>query len=366
MKILFDYYEISKTKGKSIGIYEYSMQILKNFPKEVDVTVACNGENIDEIIKVNDHINTILISKKYPNILQRIYWRYFYAIRLCKKKGIDIYYSTKGFAPGLKQRNSRPYIVLTIHDMIPFYYLENYPRYFGKIENIIITRSLKRSANIANKVITISEYSKKMILKYAIKSDVEVIYRGFNMKAETLSKKLPYIFAITSKLPHKNKDNLIAGYIKYANNTNDPLRLKVCGITRNDIVIPPEHNEYIDFLGYVDDSEKDRLYSNSMFFMFLPHVEGLGLPPYEALAYNKISILSDIPVFKEGLEDIMYYVDQTDPNAIAEAIKYVHHSINNLDKRIQKGKDIIESRFDWGKCISNTIDVFKKIIRVNI
>lgn len=369
VKILFDFYEIALGKGKSIGIYDYAIEMLKSLSAnpDIDIVVACNGDNLVEIQKINNDIRINIISKAYPSLLKRLYWRLFQAIHVSKEEKVDIYYSPKGFAPGFFKRRKRPFIVLTVHDMIPFYYLENFPNYFGHIENVFIPNSLKLSVSVADKIITMSNYSKQMILKYTKKSEdsqVIVVHRGldFSVKQQDDFISESYIFAITSNLPHKNKENLIMGYIEYFKTAKEPLRLKVCGITEKDVDIDKKYSEHIDFLGFVTDERKASLFSEALFFMFLPHIEGLGLPPYEALAYSKISIVSDIPVFREGLEDAVYYVDQTNPKAISDAIYTVSSSISEISKDILIKKNYISSKFTWEKCSLQTVSIFKEIL----
>lgn len=367
MRVFFDFYEIALDRGKSIGIYKYALAILNILGHDsdrLDIIVACNGDNVRDIKDI-PNIRTEVVSKKYPNFIQRLLWRAYRALFLCKKNKIDIYYSPKGFTPVFKKRKTKPYIILTIHDMIPFYYLENYPKYFRWYERIFITKTLKSSSINANKIITISEYSKKMILKYAescIESDINVIYNGITyppaVEIKSEPSVVPYIFTITSNLPHKNKENILNGYIEYVKKERDPLRLKICGITEDDIDIPIFMRQYIDCLGFVNDDSFSALYSGATFFLFLPHIEGFGFPPFEALYLNKVSLVSDIPVLREVLKDAAFYINQNDPLAIADGIQNLISKKDILDK-ILKHRDSTLSQYTWEKCGEQIISIFE-------
>lgn len=372
MKILFDFYEIALGRGKSIGIYKYALAVLEtigtNYPNH-KIIVACNGDNVDQLKNI-PNIELKVISKKYPNFAERLIWRLYKVISISKKKNIDIYYSPKGFAPGIRRRKTSPFVILTIHDMIPFYYLENYPKYFAWYDKIFITASLKQSAIIANKVITISQYSKDMILKYSNTSKdiyIDVIYNGItytdtnNQSSDTLQ--TPYIFTITSNLPHKNKTNIIDGYVKYVEMEKNPLRLKICGITKKDISIPAHIDKYIDCLGFVDDKTLSSLYFGAKFMLFLPHIEGFGFPPLEAMHFNKISLVADIPVLREILKDNAYYVDQTSPSAIANEIKRITN-LNENANQILLNNDKLLSQYSWDNCCKQIIKSFENIINL--
>lgn len=371
MKILFDFYEIALDRGRSIGIYKYALAVLntigKNYP-DIQIIVACNRSNVNDLENI-PNIKVENISKAYPNFIQRLLWRIYKAISVCKKHKVDIYYSPKGFAPVLKKRKKAPFIVLTIHDMIPFYYLENYPKYFKQYDKLFITNSLKLSAITANKVITISQYSKKMILKYSNYPkglNIDVIYNGVSCakvnKNVSTHEVNPYIFVITSNLPHKNKENIIKGYIEYFENEVNPLRLIICGITEKDIDVPEHIKRFIDCLGFVDDETLSLLYLKSAFVLFLPHIEGFGFPPLEALHLNKISLVSDIPVLREILKDNAYYVDQNDSLAIANGIKSLAYQ-KEIANNILVNKNQILSQYTWEECCKQIILSFENTIK---
>jgi glycosyltransferase involved in cell wall biosynthesis len=367
MIVLFDLYEISLGKGKSIGIYNYAMAVLKTLAKETDklsIIVVCSGENEKEIKNI-PNIQIIKLNQIFPNFRQRFIWRYLNALRLAKKINADIYYSPKGFAPSIFKRKRKPFIVLTIHDMIPFYYKENFPGYFNFFEDYFVTTTLKHSAKIANEIITISDFSKQMIENYAkTNSEIRVIYNGIEIKnkRENLIKPEPYIFAITSKLPHKNKENIIKGYIEYRNISNKPLPLKICGITSEELVIPKDSFYEIECIAFADEDKFSTLFSNATLFLFLPFIEGFGFPPLEAAMYSVPSVVSDISVLREILGQSAYFVNPSNPKNIAEGINIVLSDQKIKEEILLHGKETI-TKYVWDDCCSQIMEVFEKTIR---
>ena len=363
MRIFFDFYEIALGKGKSIGIYNYSIAILNTFAinhKNVQIIVACSEENHHALLKIPS-IQLKIITKEYPTWSQRLKWRLINAMREAQKVKADIYFSPKGFAPGLIKRKRKPYIVLTVHDMIPFFYLENYPNYYSKFENIFITRTLKHSVNIANSVITISQYSKQQIEKYCSKqSNIDVIYNGVSTPKSHIQKNLsPYIFAITSALPHKNKDMLVKGYLQYRKIANNPLPLKICGITLEHINVSTEDSKYIECIPFAEPEYFSVLFSNARLFLFLPTIEGFGFPPIESLIYNVPPIVSDIPVLREVLANSAHFVANDDPNSIAEGIHTVLAN-DTITKNILLNASKIIGKYTWDKCSDELLQTFSK------
>jgi glycosyltransferase involved in cell wall biosynthesis len=370
LKVFFDFYEIALGKGKSIGIYNYALAVLQTLAdknsSELEIIVACSGENYDEI-KGIPNLKVEVVSAAYPNFKQRLLWRLTNAIRLAKKEKADIYYSPKGFAPGLFKRRRKPFIVLTIHDMIPFYYLYNFPNYFSFFENHFVTQSLKHSLTVANQVITISDYSMQMMHKFhKRRSGINVIYNGVSIDEKNLKvKRTPsYIFAISSKLPHKNMKNLILGYIEYRKLTSSPLPLIICGIEDAALNSFEQYKPFIKCTAFADKNQFASLFSNASLFLFLPKIEGFGFPPLESLMYGVPTVVSDIPVLREVLGESAYFVDVVNPKKIAHGIIEVLSDSKIAFDIIANGEKII-LQYTWEKCCNQILNVFKETINEN-
>jgi glycosyltransferase involved in cell wall biosynthesis len=370
MIIFFDFYEIALGKGKSIGIYNYSLSILKTLAvqkgTDVEIVVACSGENYEEL-KGIPNIKLKIISSEYPNFKIRLLWRLINAIQSAKKENADIYFSPKGFAPSLFKRKKKPFIVLTVHDMIPFYYLHNYPNYFSFFENQFITQSLKHSITIANKIITISDFSKQMIFQYhKRRDDIYVVYNGVSIvkKNIDLNTTSPYIFAITSKLPHKNMVNLLEGYVEYRKLEINPLPLVVCGITDFELIGFEEYKPFVECVHFADGNKFASLFSNAALFLFMPKIEGFGFPPLESLMYGVPAVVSDIPVLREVLGESAFFVDPENPQKIANGIMSILSDPIIGQNILVNGKKIILN-YSWEKCCAEILNIFKETINKN-
>lgn len=368
MKVFFDFYEIALGKGNSIGIYNYALAVLKTLAKNnnnISLIVACNSEQ-EKDLKIISNIKLVAISKYYPNYRQRFYWRFYKSIRLAKSMDADIYYSPKGFSPGFSKRHKKPYIVLTVHDMIPFHYLEHFPKYFNKFESFFVTKTLQHSLNIANQIITISNFSKQMIIEYKKnENNIARIYNGIALNTNSKFKhnNSPYIFAITSNLPHKNKDNIIKGYLNYCQTTDNPLKMKICGITEDDQNIVSK-SENIEFIGFAEQEHFENLFSNASLLIFLPLIEGFGFPPLEAVSYGVPSVVSDIPVLREILDQSAFFVKPESPKEIGEGIFNVLSNSEISMKILENGKQTI-AKYTWDKCCDQIAEVFEETIRNN-
>ncbi|WP_120275054.1 glycosyltransferase family 4 protein [Mangrovibacterium diazotrophicum] len=365
MKIFFDFYEIAITKGKSIGIYNYALSVLRNLAlnDKLKILVACSGENADQISKI-ERVEVLEVNREYPNFQKRLLWRSYNAINMATKYECDIYYSPKGFAPGFVRRKRAPYIVLTVHDMIPFYYKSHFPGHFGAFENMFVTKSLYHSIKVANEVITISNYSKEMIKQHCNrKNGIEVIYNGvnsFSFGSNGETECAPYIFSITSSLPHKNRENLLKGYIEYRKNNAEALPLKLCGLDPKWLG-DAYQDQGIECMGFVDEKTLMSLYRNARLFVFIPLIEGFGFPPFEAMSFGTPSLVSDIPVFREILGPMVKYVDPLDCKTIGNAIKETlddKQFRQNFDRESPK----FLQKYSWKDCSNEISELFEKVV----
>lgn len=81
-------------------------------------------------------------------------------------------------------------------------------------------------------------------------------------------------------------------------------------------------NIILKFHGFLYDNELNNLYMKSHFSLFLSRNEGYGIPLVEAMWFNTIPIISDIPIFNEIMgEKYMKFSDNTGyTNKIADFI----------------------------------------------
>ena len=369
MTLFFDFYEIALGKGKSIGIYNYALHLLNALAKQKDrndeIVVACSEEN-STALQLIGGIKIKIISEKYPNFKQRLLWRLFKAIDTAKKEKATIYFSPKGFAPSLFIRNRNPFIVVTVHDMIPFYYAENYPGYFGKFESKTVPQSLKKSIEVANKVITISNFSKETILRYAHpQSEVAVIYNGMTLPEKVEKEALeatPYLLAIASKLPHKNLEGIVNGYKEYRKIVANPLPLVICGIDGTALKAFDIEGQGISSHYFLPDRAFNNLLANASLLLFLPVVEGFGFPPLEAMNYGIASVVSDIPVLREIMGTAAYYTDCNNVVEIGKAIDRVLSDTSVYHFLIEEGKGALK-KYTWDNCAKQVMDVFEEVSR---
>ncbi|MFK5974822.1 MAG: glycosyltransferase, partial [Flavobacteriaceae bacterium] len=104
-------------------------------------------------------------------------WRLGPVVRQITKDNIDIYHGLSGEIPiGLHKSNIAT--VVTVHDLI-FY---SHPSYYSFFDRIIYSMKSKHAAINSDKIIAISEQTKRDIVKYLHidKEKINVVYQGCN------------------------------------------------------------------------------------------------------------------------------------------------------------------------------------------
>jgi len=224
--------------------------------------------------------------------------------------------------------NIGPYFVkgqiVTMHDASVFAVPEAYSWSFRLKYRLILTRL----GQTAKKIITVSEFSKKELIKYCkinpekivviphghehllrIKPDPAIISK-YNLGQK------PYYLVVGSNSPHKNIKIVIDAVISIHNPT---FNLVIAGgsfdkvFSQQKIELP----ENVIHVGYVTDSELRSLYEHAQAFIFPSKYEGFGLPILEALSFGCPVISSNAASLPEVGGEMVTYFDPDDAVVLA-------------------------------------------------
>lgn len=351
MRLVVDCFKLVKGAGKSIGIYNLALNLVRE--------LASSNEGNKIIIFGNSYnkkdfdlpaVEFIEIDKNPLNKITCIIWELFEVSLLAKRQKADKVLFPRGYASMLHLTRES----VIIHDMIPFYYHENYPNYFNKLENFYIMWRLKASACKADDVITISGASKQDIIKYAHvpAGRITVINNGCNAIAEKdyAAPDEEYILAVTSALPHKNAAGIVKCYEKYFRMTDNPLPIKIVGIDdSSELISDTGAAEKITCIKYVEKNEDfHQLIYGAKAFLFLSLIEGFGFPPIEAMQLGTAAVCSGVSSLPEVAGDAAVYVN---PDNYDEAARALADILNDDDRRrqlVEKGFENVK-RFSWDR-----------------
>ena len=359
MILVVDCFKLVRGAGKSIGIYNLALNLVRNLVeekartkdseiKQCRIVVLGNAYNEEEFNIPG--VEFVCIEHDPLNKLRCIWWELFEVSFAARKYHADKMIHPRGYAPILKM--TKEYIV--VHDMIPFYYDKHYKGYFNRLENFYIMWRLKASIRSCDRVITISEASCKDILNRVKvpKSKISVIYNGYNKITELPEcvDKSNYIIAVTSKLPHKNAKVIIESYEVYFKQCEHPLQLRIIGIGDvEQYALEPQAKENIKCYQYIESNEEmHRMIAEAKIFLFLSLIEGFGFPPVEAMQLGTPVVCSKMSSLPEVVGDAAILVDPCEPDEVADALVKLQNDANKQQELIVKGYHNVE-RFSWDK-----------------
>ncbi len=200
---------------------------------------------------------------------------------------------------------------------------------------------------------------------------IEVIHSAaprqeYNFSAEEVKEKysLPekYILFIGSLEPRKNLKGLLAAYAIFQKKYPD-IKLVVAGATgwkNADVLKAMSDKKNIQYLKFVEASEKKALYQNALMLVYPGFYEGFGFPPLEAMEAGCPVITAPNSSLGEVCGEGALYANPYKVNELIEAMEIVLAE-NTREKMIDQGLKR-SAEFTWNKTAEQYINLWQSII----
>jgi glycosyltransferase involved in cell wall biosynthesis len=336
--------------------YESFLHITKNNPEHQFVFIFDRKPHRDFIESENVTSEIIAPQARHP-FLYKIWYQYSLH-RLLKKIKADIFVGTDGMIP-LKTDTKT---LSVIHDLN----FEHHPDHLPNSLRSFYCKYFPLFAKKANRIATVSEYSKKDIIKtYNINTDkVDVVYNGSNENFEPIPEEekqtilskytnnQPYFLFIGTLHPRKNLINLFKAFNDFKTQTNSTFKLLIVGKkmwwtdeienTFNQL----KFKEDIVFAGRVDKNELYKITASAYALTYVPIFEGFGIPLVEAMSCGVPVITSNITSMPEVVENAGILVDPFSVKDITEAMVKIS-SDENLKNELAEKSLSQAKKFNW-------------------
>lgn len=370
MKIGIETHHVEK---EGSGNCTYMKNLIRNLAITDDrneYILYCTDKNYyfyEEIRKLNKNFKIVELNVK--NLFLKIP---FYLGIKTFKDNLDVLH-TVYFCPLI----SRAKKVITIHDILPAIA----PKYFSHFEVFKHKFALKFFIKKADKIITISNWSKVNISKYfkLNKNKITKIYPGVSAefviidkrnKSDVLKKfkiNEPYIYYVGRLDLRKNLENLIKVFPEVIYN-NKSLSLVIAGGENkyferlNNLVLDYGLREKIKFIGQITLEDNIALLNFSKLFIYPSFCEGFGLPILEAMACGCPVITSRGSALEEVAGDSALLIDPNDRVEIRNAIINILENEKLRIDFIEKGRERIKE-FTWEFCAKETIKIYESLLK---
>lgn len=373
MRIAFDARGANWYKGTGIGTYtENLIKNLVTSDSSNQYTIYWSGEDYLSLKKSSTTIK--MASKRYHKFFEDYYFP-----NDIKKNNIDIYHISQN-GIGLSEKINCIKVV-TIHDLIPYIM----PETVGKGYLAKFLKDMPVIIEMADAIITVSEYSKNDILKF-FPIDPEKIFvtpLSANDNFKPLNKNTckeylynkykidaPFILYLGGFSSRKNVLSLIRAYEILMKDVNLGTKLVICGAKRDELekiinlTNKTKASDSIIYTDFVPEEDLPMFYNASEVFVYPSLYEGFGLPPLEAMSCGTPVITSNSSSIPEVTKDNALLIDPSNTEMLAQSIYDV--LTNNELKLVLSQKGFTRSlSFSWEKTAKKTLMAYEKIYEKN-
>lgn len=314
---------------------------------------------------------TIKLPKSRLHNLFPSVWRNNWIVNDLVKDKIDIFHGLSGEIPiGLSKKGIKS--VVTIHDLI----FLKFPELYKPVDRVIYNRKFKYAIYNADKVVAISEQTKRDIVEfYNFPAEkIDVIYQGchpsFKLQKSATEKKifrkkynLPenFVLNVGSIEPRKNAFQIV----KAMESIDVPLIIigketKYAAEIKN-YIIEKGLQHKIQLLQGFTMEELSTIYAMAEVFVYPSKYEGFGIPIIEALYSGTPVITTNSGVFPEAGGPFSYYIDPENTEELRHAIQSVLENSMMRQEMITKGLAFVQ-QFNDDKIAAQWNQVYTDLI----
>lgn len=356
---------------KRAGIGTYTYEILKELNKidNKNEYYIYSNKKIYIDFKLNNNFKIIEQKSRIGT-----FWLYNLLPKKLYQDNIDIFWGTQHVLPKRNEYTKNIKYVLTVHD-VALLKIKN----IGKWYNTIIQKKyVKKSCKSANKIITISDSTKKDLIElFNINSNkIKRVYLGTNFVITKLNSKeekeieeryklknKKIIFFLSTIEPRKNVITLIKSFDLFREKHNDYKLVLSGGLgwKYHKILKEIENSKYKNDIiqtGYISKQEKQYFYNNCEFFVYPSLYEGFGIPILEAFSYKSLVVTSNVSSIPEvGGKLAFYYNNVMDYKELEDSMEKVLSLSDTKKDKIKSEELKWVKGFTWEKCAHETLQI---------
>jgi len=366
---------IDARKLRDYGIGTYVRNLLRQLSRidhDTEYAVLCQGQDCSIVSELGENFRAVPESSPGYSVREQIT-----VPRDLRREHAELFHAPHYVLPPLTPCKS----VVTIHDCIHL----RFPQYLPNRLGYAYARSfLWMATHHSNRVITVSEASKRDILEYfkVPPGKIDVIYNGIDERfgevpAEEDVTRVreryqlidPFILYAGNIKPHKNLGRLIEAFhiLRHTGPEFEHVKLVIIGdeIAKYAALRHAVHrhklHKHVRFFGFVPSRTLAILYRLAAVFVFPSLYEGFGLPPLEAMASGTPVITSNVSSLPEVVGDAAVLIDPLQPEAIADALGRVLSDSALRDELRTRGFERAR-HFSWERSVRRVREIYGEVL----
>lgn len=372
-------YDAKRLVSNATGLGSYSRTLVESLSsfKDLQFLLYAQNKGREELYSNVKGDNLIFkyhsLSSNLANKISQSVWREKTIVKDLLRDNVQVFHGLSGQLPvGIKKSGVKS--VVTVHDLIFF----SHPEWYSPIDTMIYKRKFHRTIKEADKIIAISECTKRDIMNYGDVEEekIKVIYQSFNpIFTQTIDDEEKQKIRTRYSLP--NRFILNVGTIERRKNVL--LVVKALKEIENDIhlVIVGRQTEYtkevrqyvlqnnlekrVHIINGVLFDELKVLYSLADLFVYPSIYEGFGIPVIEAIA-NRLPVIACIgSCLEEAGGDCSLYVKPEDVKGMVQAMNVFLYDNERRNRAIEEGIKHIQ-RFVGNNVAEKHIDLYNTLL----
>jgi len=309
---------------KSIGIYNFSVQLLKHLVQfgAVDQLTVLANPTLAEELRGFERATIREFVTSANGGLGRVLWDQWRVYQEAARSGSRWLFLPKGFASFA--RGSRTHLAAYVHDIMGDYYHRRFPGFEPWWEYQYFSRSLRATLRRADVIFTNTEFSRGEILDLAVRwrlptPRVVVAGYGFVAGCPQPVPKENRVLLFASKVPHKRTDRAIELLDAWLKQTNFDGQVDCIGIFSERL--PKPASRAWNWIGRVPPAQGRAMIRRSRVIVYVSEYEGFGMPAVEAVMEGTCPVYSDIPALREVMGQAGFAFSNSSAEDFAEAMQ---------------------------------------------
>lgn len=361
-----------KLRDFGIGTYIRNILVeLGRLDKTTEYVLLCKPEDVDRIPALGPNFRIVPERAKLYSIGEQ-----FRVPLALARERVDLLHEPHYTLPPA----TRCRAVVTIHDCIHLMFPDALP---NRLAYGYARASIWSAARQADRVLTVSEASKRDILRFVNvpPEKVSVIHNAIDERFLRAADEAqmdrvrqryqlndPFALYVGNIKPHKNVERLIDAFGRARTGDLAQLRLVIVGdeISKYPALRQAVHRHRLDkhvrFLGFQPYETLSSFYRLARVFVFPSLYEGFGLPPLEAMACGTPVVTSNVSSLPEVAGDAALLVDPHDSEAIADAIRRAVTDDTLRASMIEKGHARART-FSWAQSVAAIHKIYMEVLR---